>query len=492
MSPNGFTRSSVVESNNMKNLLNIIQSLASREIKLGISDRGLLVLLFILLLGLDLRMEGVWRTVVDAPIRADAMDYYAYAYNLRNHGVYSRTPDAVYGDPPQLTADAVRPPLYPLFLYPFAGEPPAFSTVTAILVTQAILGTLSLMLAFYIFRSFLSEILAIAATALTAISPHLVSLTHYVLTETLFSVILVGMFFFLAKAGTTSRYAFCVAGALLAAAALTRPSAQYFIVPLLAPLFLHFDRKSAARAAIMLVLGFMLVFMPWIGRNLYTLGTAADNSLAIYTLHHGLYPNFTYNNNTSLYGYPYRADPHSKEISSSYATVFAEIKRRFETEPWLHLQWYAIGKPVSFWSWDIVQGMGDVFVYPVESTPYRYLPQFKATHFIMKLLHWPLVILGLIGCAIVWLPLRGITRTKHCDFMLRSCSLLLIYFTALHVAGAPFPRYSIPLRPFLYGMAMATISMLIAWAHQHWSPSQGTSFPDKLNNAGISKKNTIE
>lgn len=476
----------------MKSLLNIMQSLSTREIKLGISDRGLLILLFILLLGLDLRMEGAWRTVVDAPIRADAMDYYAYAYNLRNHGVYSRSPDAVHGDPPQLTADAVRPPLYPLFLYPFAGEPPTFSTVTAILVTQAILGTLSLILAFYIFRSFLNEILAIAATALTAISPHLVSLTHYVLTETLFSVILVGMFYFLAKAGAASRYVFGVAGALLAAAALTRPSAQYFTVPLLALLFLHFDRKAATRAAIMLVLGFMLVFMPWIGRNLYTLGMATDNSLAIHTLHHGLYPNFTYNNNTSLYGYPYRADPRSKEISRSYATVFAEIKRRFETEPWPHLQWYAIGKPVSFWSWNIVQGMGDVFVYPVESTPYRYLPQFKATHFIMKLLHWPLVILGLIGCVIVWLPLRGFARTKNSDFVLRSCSLLLVYFTALHVAGAPFPRYSIPLRPFLYGMAMVPVSVLIAYVRQRWTPTQITSSTDKLDNAGISKKNAIE
>ena len=455
----------------MKRPLNIMQKLGAREIKLGVSDRGLLVLLFILLLGLDLRMEGAWRTVVNAPIRADALDYYAYAYNLRNHNVYSRSPAAMQGNPAQLTADAVRPPLYPLFLYPFAGEIPTSSTVTAILVTQAILGTLALMLAFYIFRSFLSEIPAIAATALTAISPHLISLTHYVLTETLFSAILVGMFFILIKAGSANRYIFGVAGALLAAASLTRPSAQYFIVPLLALLFLHFDRKSAARAAVMLVLGFMLVFMPWIGRNLYTLGTPTDNSLAIYTLHHGLYPNFTYNNDTELYGYPYRADPRSNEISSSYATVFAEIRRRFETEPWLHLRWYVIGKPVAFWSWEDAQGAGDIFQYPVESTPYRYLPQFKTTHFIMKLLHWPLVILGLIGCVIVWLPLRGIVRTKHGDFVLRACSLLLIYFTALHVAGAPFSRYSIPLRPFLYGMAMVPLNVLIASVRQRWSPS---------------------
>jgi 4-amino-4-deoxy-L-arabinose transferase-like glycosyltransferase len=476
----------------MKRLLNIMQNLGAREIKFGISDRGLLVLLFILLLGLDLRVEGAWRTVVDVPIRADALDYYAYAYNMRNHGVYSRSPDAMRGDPSQLTADAIRPPLYPLFLYPFAGKLPTFSTVTAILGTQAILGTLSLILAFYIFRSFLSEVLAIAATAMTAVSPHLISLTHYVLTETLFSVILVGMFYFLAKANTANRYVFGVVGALLAAASLTRPSAQYFIVPLLAFLFLHFDRKAATRAAVMLVLGFMLVFMPWIGRNLHTLGTATDNSLAIHTLHHGLYPNFTYNNNTDLYGYPYRADPRSEEISRSYATVFAEIKRRFETEPWPHIKWYVIGKPVAFWSWEDAQGVGDIFQYPVASTPYRYLPQFKATRFIMKQLHWPLVILGLIGCIIVWLPLRGIPRTKHSDLVLRSCSLLLIYFTALHVAGAPFPRYSIPLRPFLYGMAMVPIGVLITCLRQRRTQSQPTDSPAKLDNAGISKKKAIE
>ena len=32
-------------------------------------------------------------------------------------------------------------------------------------------------------------------------------------------------------------------------------------------------------------------------------------------------------------------------------------------------------------------------------------------------------------------------------------SLLCVYFTALHMVGAPIPRYTVPLRPMLYAMA---------------------------------------
>jgi hypothetical protein len=44
----------------------------------------------------------------------------------------------------------------------------------------------------------------------------------------------------------------------------------------------------------------------------------------------------------------------------------------------------------------------------------------------------------------------------------RFVSLVLLYFTAMHMVGAPFPRYSIPLRPFLYGMGLLTA----AWGWQ--------------------------
>jgi hypothetical protein len=39
--------------------------------------------------------------------------------------------------------------------------------------------------------------------------------------------------------------------------------------------------------------------------------------------------------------------------------------------------------------------------------------------------------------------------------------LLLIYYTAFHMIGDPFPRYSTPLRPFLHGLALFTLWPLV-------------------------------
>ena len=44
----------------------------------------------------------------------------------------------------------------------------------------------------------------------------------------------------------------------------------------------------------------------------------------------------------------------------------------------------------------------------------------------------------------------------------RVVAALLLYFTILHIIGAPFPRYSVPLRPFQYGMALFGLHYIIA------------------------------
>jgi hypothetical protein len=53
-----------------------------------------------------------------------------------------------------------------------------------------------------------------------------------------------------------------------------------------------------------------------------------------------------------------------------------------------------------------------------------------------------------------WFPLSRIGVNQNPLFTARATSLLLIYYTALHIIGAPFPRYLVPLRPFLYGLAL--------------------------------------
>ncbi len=102
-----------------------------------------------------------------------------------------------------------------------------------------------------------------------------------------------------------------------------------------------------------------------------------------------------------------------------------------------------------------------MFVYPVLSTPYTYLPEFVFTHALMYYLHWTLVVLGLIGCILVWLPARIVGLLNPALFISRATSLLLLYWTLLLMVGAPFSRYSIPLRPFLFGMATLAVVLTI-------------------------------
>jgi hypothetical protein len=38
---------------------------------------------------------------------------------------------------------------------------------------------------------------------------------------------------------------------------------------------------------------------------------------------------------------------------------------------------------------------------------------------------------------------------------------LILYFLAVHMVGAPFPRYGIPLRPIVYGLGLFTLVKLV-------------------------------
>lgn len=59
----------------------------------------------------------------------------------------------------------------------------------------------------------------------------------------------------------------------------------------------------------------------------------------------------------------------------------------------------------------------------------------------------------------VWLPNIKNRYPRESIYAAQFVSGLLLYFTAIHMIGAPFPRYSVPLRPFLSGMAVYSLHM---------------------------------
>ena len=137
-------------------------------------------------LAMSLRLGAVNNTVIDDPIRADATDYYNYALNLKYHHTYSR--ENFSSDAPQ--PDALRAPGYPAFPVPFVEYPPTEFMLWRISLAQALLDSITVILALSIFRRIMAEGWALGAGFLTAISPHLISSTTYLLTETLFTFLM--------------------------------------------------------------------------------------------------------------------------------------------------------------------------------------------------------------------------------------------------------------------------------------------------------------
>jgi len=439
----------------------------------------LLALGLIVLLGAYLRFGAAAFTVVDSPIRADAAQYVAYAYNLRLHDTYSRQIDALVEPGVVPRPDALRSPGYPLFLYPFTWSADLDRFGKDVVFAQAAISTATIVIVYVVATPVVGPAWALGVALLTAVSPHLVTINTYLLSEALFTFgIAIALLLTWRAQVADRRSAWLLAGLVLGWAALVRPTLLYF-VPFLA-LFIAFGANSRTRArdAVLLTLGFLFVIGSWVLRNWLVLGVAGDNTLTISTLHHGMYPGFVYEGHPESFGFPNRFDPDAARIGASMGSVVAAIVERFQGDFWGHAAWYA-EKPLWLFRWGIIAGQGDVFVYPTLASPYYDQAFFKATRQFMYWLHAVLVWLAFGGAALAWLP--QLTRSMPAErlFMLRLISVAYIYFIFVHVIGAPFPRYSIPIRPLTYILALAPVALLPSWCRRYrtWCRLGATSAP---------------
>jgi 4-amino-4-deoxy-L-arabinose transferase-like glycosyltransferase len=387
-----------------------------------------------------------------------------YAHNLKNYGIYSRSDTLNTDGQANPVPDAKRAPLYPLFIALFLDKQPTTDNVATITRVQAVISTVTVLLVFLIARSFLPIPLALTASALTAISPHLVTMNIYLLSETLFCFFVVLTILLMIKSAEKPGVVIPVlAGLMLGASALTHPMLIYFIVPLVFFLLYSWGRNSGWKKVAAIALGFSVLYVPWLARNIDAVGTPGDNTLMLAALRTGAYVGMMYQKDPQSYGYPYRFDPRFEETSGDLSSVLKKIGNEFRKAPAEQLRWYIFGKPLTSWSWANIEGPGDVFVYPVLSTPYRYLPQFKATHVLMQSTHWILVALMAVGICIAWLPPRQSGLPKDAVFIARLVSVLLLYHAAIMMVGFPLPRYAIPMRPFLHIMSMLPIALTVRW-----------------------------
>lgn len=411
-----------------------------------------------------LRWSYWQNTSFDSVIRADAARYFNIAYNFSEYGVVS---SEFYSAKDNPVDTAEKWPIgYPLFLLavmeagghgPQGRTPSLRGFVNDLMFVQALLGAATVVLTL-VFASFLLPFAySVAAAALVMISPHMLVLSSYMLTEALFTFLLmgslVGGFMAWKRNGWCS---WIVAGVLCGLAVLVRPVLMAF-PPLLVVLSVyHFYKRDLKNPYHKYAVYLLLALALNLGWSFYNSGKFGEQSLAGRGLKEqllvGSYPDFIYKD-PRFKMEPFREDSTYYDLlEADYPEILAYLGGKFRREPARHLGWY-LRKPVFFWTWNIYGGLTDprygVDIYHV------------TTSWFDKniIAGWLRVVMVKLQPLFAWLALVGIFLVtarklfqKNTFFMVPVA--LLALYTMMFVFLASIPRYSLPLGPALYTMAM--------------------------------------
>lgn len=212
----------------------------------------------------------------DRMFKPDSLEYERYARNLIAHRVY--TLDA---EPPY-TPDSFRPPLYIVLLaalYGLVGHIPQL-----VVLLQTLLGVATTYLIYDLGRLALSPKLGRWAACIFAVAPAPVLYSGFILSETLFTFLMVwsvrSLVGYLVGA---DRRQLAASGVLLGLATLTRVISQFYIVLPIA-LLLWLRGRRAWGAVVVLVGGFAVVVLPWVARNQAVVGSAHISAAGQYNL----------------------------------------------------------------------------------------------------------------------------------------------------------------------------------------------------------------
>ena len=198
----------------------------------------------------SLAVRSLWLKFA-AWVSNDSADYLLLARNMVMHGAFSIGEN---GTPPS----AIRPPLFPAMiaaLWRGEGEP-----IVAVLIANAVLGSLTVCLTYLIARDRFDRRTALIAAGMLALGPMTCLFTVTVLTEALFTFLVVLAIFL------WGRGFFSGAGGVFGLSVLTRPSILPFLagLPLLSilPVFRRFWRGSLVLLTVALAVASF-----WIIRN---------------------------------------------------------------------------------------------------------------------------------------------------------------------------------------------------------------------------------
>lgn len=403
-----------------------------------------------------LRIHYINTTEIVDLLNGDAGQYVDYAYNLAHHNTFSKEASLTP------TPDSFRSPGFPLLMaasFIIGGNNFELWTI----FFQALLSSLLIPLTYLLARLFLPRWGVFLTMLLVALSPHLITMTSYLLSETLFSFTILAAF-------TCYVYAckqeilllFILAGLLFGFSYLTN-EASLFVPPILALVTyislqnetsITADFQRLKRLMIVGVLVFLIFPTGWLLRNTLNVPASSPNSTgrALATLSHGAYPDFIYNDPAYKY-FPYMDDPEQLEFSSSLKSFRRIFWRRFKERPLRYISWYLLEKPYHLWTWKMTQGTGDLYVYEVSESLFTKSAIANYLKTLMEILHYSWMVLCVLGFFALFRRANKSSRNLPVVLIFT----VIIYVTVVYTIFAPWSRYAVPFRPFFYGMGTWTL-----------------------------------
>ncbi|RFS33274.1 hypothetical protein DYI81_04985 [Acinetobacter sp. SWAC5] len=409
-----------------------------------------------IMLGLYLRYLVVQYSVVDTPLRADAREYYNYAVNIHEWGVYSK--DHAISESPK--PDSLRSPGFSFFASIFYNSNQDIF-IKHVLIAQTIFQVISFTFLFFVLHRFYGVVVSLITGWFLWTFPHFVNINIYFLSESLFTsllALLIGMAILSNFAEHKRKFYYTFFAILLGLAILVRPTLQYFPVFLFIIYFIYY-RKITKFSIFFLIIS-LLPMLLWGARNLFVIGQWSDPTLMINGLYHGSFPWFMYNDIPESFGFPYNFDPQANEVYQGVGRTLEIIFERFVEDPLNYLSWYLIGKQFFLWQWSIIAGQGDIFIYPTLASPYYGEKISLFTYSINKCVHVFWLIGAFSGLIVL---IKRFFKRETLSFAILVISAVFLYAILIHIIVAPFPRYGIPFKIPAMIIFAITFSEIIKW-----------------------------
>lgn len=413
--------------------------------------RQIIALAAIAALALLVRLYYVHNAVVVDPLRGDAVQYVVYAINLLDHHVFSMQTEGV------LLPDGFRDPGYPTFLailMSVAGRQQGFYLLT--LDVQSVLSAATVAMYFVLARRWLGMAAAFVVGLGMTFWPHAITLTGYVLSETLVGFLFVlGLVLLQVGYDRRSRWIGAAAGLFFAAAALTNATLLP-VLPLFALVALWRDRDRRPMWS-MVLLAALIPATAWSVRGASLPSTRSDRASDRIAMnfvqgswpeYHTAWSSVVVKRDETPRAVLNAIDADVNRLQQNRAQGLSSIFGRFSSEPLRYTLWY-LSKPVELWGWEIGIGNGGIYVFPTLQSPLSGQGPLRITTDLFIIANPLLMSLALVGLIVVLATARA--RPKPLVLAAFAVAFLTMVFTVLQADA----RYAVPYRGIEWILAAA-------------------------------------